>query len=153
MGESFVWWIGELFVPLYYMNGPTTIYLKTPTSTLTRSAIRQIAMETMDYCMQTMGTNPSIRVPRVSVIKRGRSKNYGSFDIDKNNIIVYHNVCETVGMTIRTIIHEYTHYLQDMKQYQILYKKVGYNKHPYELEARRNEKLYSPCWKTIKNKI
>ena len=135
------------------MNGPTTIYLKTPTSTLTRTAINQIAMETMDHCMRTMGTNPSIRIPYVSVIRRGRSKNFGTFDINKNKIIVYHNVCETVGMMIKTIIHEYTHYLQDMNEYQILYKKVGYNKHPHELEARRNEKLYSQCWKQIKNKI
>lgn len=135
------------------MNGPATIYLKTPTSTLTRSAIRQIAKETMNYLVLTLGTNPSLRVPTVSVIKRGGSKNYGTYDIAKNEIVVFHNICGSVGMTIKTIIHEYTHYLQDMDEYQVLYKKVGYNKHPHESEARKNEKLYSPCWKEIKHKL
>jgi len=32
-------------------------------------------------------------------------------------------------------------------------KKVGYDKHPQEIEACKNEKLYSPCWKQIKQYI
>jgi hypothetical protein len=31
--------------------------------------------------------------------------------------------------------------------------RVGYDKHPQELEARGMEKLYSVCWNEIKNKI
>ncbi len=56
-------------------------------------------------------------------------------------------------MMIQTIIHEYTHYTQDLKKYDVLYKQFGYDSHPQEVEAVKNEKLYSPCWKQIKKKI
>lgn len=134
------------------MKGPTT-YLKTETSTLTRAQLRRVAKETINYCIRTMGTNPKLPVPAVSVLNRGRSRNYGQYDTNKNKIEIFHNVCGDVRMLIRTIIHEYTHYLQDMKQYWKLFKKVGYDNHPLELESRSNEKLYSPCWKEIKNLI
>ena len=56
-------------------------------------------------------------------------------------------------MLIQTIIHEYTHYTQNLKNYKVLYSMFGYDNHPQEVEARKNEKLYSPCWKQIKKKI
>lgn len=134
------------------MKGPTT-YLKTETNTLTRTALRRVAKETLNYCISTMGTNPSKPVPAVSVVYRGRSRNYGLFDVKKNKIEAHHNICGDVKMIIRTIIHEYTHYLQDMERYWIIYKTTGYDNHPDEKEAQRNEKLYTPCWKEIKKKI
>lgn len=134
------------------MKGPTT-YLKTPTSTLTRTELRRVAKETINYCISTMGTKPNLPVPAVSIQYRGRSRNYGQYDSNRNKVQVFHNTCGDVKMVIRTIIHEYTHYLQDMEKYWIVYKKVGYDNHPLELEARSNEKLYSPCWREIKNKV
>ena len=134
------------------MKGPTT-YLKTETNILTRTQLRRVAKETLNYCISTMGINPKLPVPAVSIQYRGRSRRYGQYDVTNNKIEIFHNTCGDVKMVIRTVIHEYTHYLQDMDKYWKLYKKVGYNNHPDELEARSNEKLYSPCWKVIKNKI
>ena len=134
------------------MIGPTT-YLKTPTSSLSLSDLRLIAKETINFCVQTMGTRKRKPIPPVSITGCGRSKNYGLYNFKHNRIVINRYHCEDVKLFIRTIIHEYTHYMQDVTKYHSLYKKFGYNRHPYEIEARNSEKLYSPCWKQIKNKI
>lgn len=134
------------------IQGPTT-YLKTETSALTRSALRLIAKETIQYCVATLGTKRSMPIPTVSVVKRGRSRKYGQYDYSCNHIEIHYNNCGNVRMMIQTLIHEYTHYLQNLKKYHVLYSQFGYDKHPQEIEARRNEPLYSPCWKQIKHKI
>jgi hypothetical protein len=134
------------------IKGPTT-YLKTDTSTLTRTAINKIAKETIKYCIATLGVKSSLPVPSVSVFKRGGSRRYGQYNITNNHIQIHYDICGSVRMMIATIIHEYTHYTQNMKQYHILYKQYGYDRHPQEIEARKNEKLYFPCWKQIKSNI
>jgi hypothetical protein len=53
-------------------------------------------------------------------------------------------------MVVRTVLHEYTHYLHNLLLYHNVLSKVGYEKHPQELEARGMEKLYSVCWNEIK---
>lgn len=134
------------------IKGPTT-YLKTNTSTLTRTALRLIAKETINYCIATLGVKHSLPVPTVSLVKRGRSRRYGQYNMTHNHIQIHYNICGTVQMMIQTLIHEYTHYTQDLKKYDVLYKQFGYDSHPQELEAVKNEKLYSPCWKQIKKNI
>lgn len=134
------------------IKGPTT-YLKTNTTTLTSTALRLIAMETMKYLISEMGINKSKPIPTVSIVNRGRSRRYGQYNHVENKIEIHHNVCGDVKMVIKTIIHEYSHYLQNMKTYYKLYKSVGYDDHPYEIEANKNEILYSPCWKSIKKNL
>ena len=134
------------------IKGPTT-FLKTNTSTLTRTALRLIAKETINYCIATLGVNRTLPLPTVSVIKRGRSRRYGQYNVTDNHIQIHHNICGDVKTLLQTLIHEYTHYTQDLKKYEVLYKQFGYDKHPQEVEARKNEKHYSPCWKQIKKKI
>lgn len=134
------------------IQGPTT-YLKTDTSTLTRTALRLIAKETIDYCISTLGVKRSLPIPTVSVVKRGRSRRYGQYDITNNHIQIHYDICKDVKTVIQTIIHEYTHYLQNLRKYYVLSLEYGYDKHPQEIEARKNERLYSPCWKQIKHKL
>jgi hypothetical protein len=134
------------------MTGPTTL-LKTKTNTLSRTALRLIAKETINYCVATLGVNRSLPLPTVSVIKRGRSRRYGQYNVTMNHIQIHHNICGDVKTLLQTLIHEYTHYTQDLNKYEVLYKQFGYDNHPQEVEARNSEKLYSPCWKQIKKKI
>jgi hypothetical protein len=56
-------------------------------------------------------------------------------------------------MVIRSVLHEYTHYLQNLRWYNNALDKVGYDRHPQEKEARVVETMYSICWKDIKNNI
>jgi hypothetical protein len=134
------------------IKGPTT-YLKTETSTLTRAVINKITKETIKYCIATLGVKSSLPVPSVSVVKRVGSRRYGQYSYVDNKIKIHYNICNDVRKMIETIIHEYTHYTQNLNHYRTLYKKYGYDKHPQEVEARKNEKLYSPCWKQIKSTI
>ena len=145
--------MGDIRYLCIMIKGPTTIYLKTETSTLSRAALRLIAKETIQYCVATLGVKRSLPLPTVSVIKRGGSRRYGQYNVTMNHIQIHHNICGDVKTLIQTIIHEYTHYTQNLKRYHVLYSQFGYDKHPQEVEARNSEKLYSPCWKQIKKKI
>jgi hypothetical protein len=61
-----------------------------------------------------------------------------------------HN-CATAKDIIKTTIHEYTHVCQDLKEYALMNKMVGYDNNPLEVEARYNENTYyTNCWRSIK---
>ena len=125
--------------------------LTTNTKTLTRRQLRRVAHYTITYCIKTFGINGDI--PTISIIKKPRSRRYGQYDIVNNKIVIHYNICGNIKMVIRTIIHEYTHHMQDMGKYHDLLNTYGYVKHPQEIEARLNENHYTKCWKQIKLKI
>jgi hypothetical protein len=78
---------------------------------------------------------------------------YGQYDPTTNKITVDRSVCSNVKTIIRVVLHEYCHFLQDLRGYSKVLREVGYNRHPQEIEARVMETMYSICWKEIKNKI
>ena len=71
-------------------------------------------------------------------------------------ITVNLKMCTSYADVVKTVIHEYTHYLQfpiksEMKHYHKLVEKFGYFYCPHEVEARDNEKIYyQPCWSHVK---
>lgn len=132
------------------MTKNKTILLKTPTTDLSLFKIKKIASLTLLYCMTKLGTHKYKSVPKVSVINNPDLNYFGVFKCDTNTIVINRAYATNVKLFIQTLIHEYTHYLQNMTQYNQIYKKVGYDKHPFEIEARGNEKLYSEVFKQIK---
>ena len=129
------------------------LYLKTPTSDLSVSQIRSIVCETIRWCETNLGTKSykvgySVRTLGVKSIP-----SYGCYDGARRTIMVYRNYSPTVKCVVRAVLHEYTHYLQNLRWYNHTLSKVGYNKHPQELEARVTEELYSQCWGEIKVKL
>lgn len=68
-------------------------------------------------------------------------------------IYIHRGECYNVKKVIQTVIHEYTHFLQDLRSYSRVLNEVGYVEHPQEVEARMMEKLYSNCWKEIKHNL
>jgi hypothetical protein len=79
---------------------------------------------------------------------------YGQY-CDKNNWLTINlHFCGSVKDIIQTTIHEYTHFCQDLKEYSLMNKRVGYDKNPFEVEAQYNEIMYyKNCWRSIKNKL
>ena len=79
---------------------------------------------------------------------------YGQY-CDRNNwLSINLGKCKTGKEIIQTTIHEHTHYRQDLKEYAVMTKKVGYDKNPFEIQAQYNEIMYyTNCWRSIKNKI
>lgn len=132
-----------------------TLYLKTPTDTLTTPLIRKIVSETIIWCEENLGVKKhrkfSFHV--LTLNEDGPLHACGMYDPEKNKLLVFRNYNNTVKDIIKVVIHEYTHYLQNLRWYVNVLMKVGYYKHPQEIEARNNECLYGICWKEIKNEI
>jgi len=129
------------------------LYLKTPTSDLSVSQIRTIVKETIMWCQENLGTKSYDVDFSVRTLRNKTNPSYGCYDGARRTIMVYRNYTPTVKMIIRVVLHEYTHYLQNLRWYGNVLSKVGYNKHPQELEARAMEDLYSQCWGEIKVKL
>ena len=125
-------------------------YLKTLTSDLNVYQIRSIVCETIKWCETNVGTksrpvNYCVRTRGVKSIPA-----CGLYDYNSRTIMVFRNYSPTVKCVVRVVLHEYTHYLQNLRWYNNVLKKVGYDRHPNEIEARMTEILYSKCWNDIK---
>jgi hypothetical protein len=129
------------------------LYLKTPTAELTTPMIRTIVCETIRWCETNLGAKSYDVDYSVRTLPVGYTPAYGMYDYNKRTIMVFRNYAPTVKAVIRSVLHEYTHYLQNLRWYNHTLSKVGYNKHPQEREARVMEELYSQCWRSIKSKL
>lgn len=65
-----------------------------------------------------------------------------------NEITLYYNNINSVEDLIRTLIHEYQHYLQS-PSWMTRYYRMGYDysNHPYEVEALQEEENWHKIWK------
>lgn len=132
------------------MTNNNKTYLKTLTTEMGLSKLRKLVSLTLMFAVQKKGTHKYKPVPKVSIVCKPNAKYYGFFDCSKNTIVLNTAYCDNVKLFIQTLLHEYTHYLQNMTKYIQLYKKVGYDNHPYEIESRESEKQYSEAFKYIK---
>ena len=64
------------------------------------------------------------------------------YDREENTIVIYYPKAKNKQWILETLIHEYTHYLQDGKEMKRMYDEEGheYDTHPFELEAIAAEK-------------
>ena len=129
------------------------LYLKTRTEEMTTPAIRSVVCETIKWCEASMGKKRKRTRLKFRVLTQRSGDVYGMYDPTINTIVIHRNVCMTLRSVVRVVIHEYTHYLQDLRGYSKVLREVGYTRHPQEIEARGNERLYSNCWKEIKNML
>jgi hypothetical protein len=128
-------------------------YLKTPTSELSVRQIRTIVCETIRWCETNLGTKRYGVGYSIRTLGKRYTPTYGWYDGSRSTITIFRNHTPDVKMIVRVVLHEYTHYLQNLRWYNNTLMKVGYDKHPQEIEARMSEKRYSICWNQIKNKI
>lgn len=129
------------------------IFLNTKTVDLTNRQLRHIVGECIKFMESDSGTKPSRQKTLKYKVINGKVPAYGSYDYKNNTITIHRNFTTDVKMVIRTVIHEYTHFLQNLRNYDVVLKKVGYNNHPLEREANIMEMSYPKCWKQIKQYI
>ncbi len=130
------------------------MYLKTPTDILTTPMIRRVVYETIKWCETNMGKKRKRTRLKFKVLtQKGGEWSYGMYDPTINTIVVHRNMCRDIRDVVKVTIHEYTHFLQDLRGYSKVLREVGYRNHPQEVEARGNEKMYSNCWKSIKQTL
>jgi hypothetical protein len=105
----------------------------------------EIAENAFIWCINEFGSQiKSLPKLTVKTDKRIRKK-YGQY-INKE-ITIYLSTCTTKSKIVKTIIHEYTHFLQmpglkDMNKYFKMYKVDGYD-NEFEREAFAAEKKYT----------
>ena len=68
------------------------------------------------------------------------------FDVDraietgKTYIYIYFPNVKDEEDLLRSLIHEYTHYLQDLTKFKEFRRRFSYDKDPYEMQAKKAEK-------------
>ena len=73
--------------------------------------------------------------PEVYFMYDTSADDYGLFDFDNITIAINFAACYRTSIIIKTMIHEYTHFLQSPTWYVRYGHKHGYTDHPYEVEA------------------
>ena len=131
------------------------LYLKTKTEDMTSPQIRKVVGECVKWCEKKIGVKTKSRTLKFKVLTlpEGYTPAYGMYCARRNTIYVFRNYAVDVKMVIRGVLHEYTHFMQNLRYYDTVLKKVGYDKHPLEKQARAMEYFYGYCWKSIKNKL
>ena len=65
------------------------------------------------------------------------------YDEETNVIYIYYPNMESAEDILRSLIHEYTHYLQNITPLKRKMDSIdGYDESPYEQEAHKNEDIY-----------
>ena len=113
--------------------------------------VNDIIDHTIDWCIDTFGLHPKREHPYVSWqwntldYDEDDKQNIGRYDPDMNCISLKVRGHRTSKRFIKTIIHEYIHYLQPRKGgwYERWNKKYGYYKNPYEIEAYYLSEIYA----------
>lgn len=142
--------IKKKVVSLYMMNYLLSyfgvgLYSPRELSTMTKKEIDRCIYLAVWYCRYTLGENPRRPIPKVKLLPvQEGTRYYGQYDPNVNEIHVFTDEVHTLGMVTSVILHEYTHYLQPIKsKYYKLLKEHGYDNHPFEIEARENERVHN----------
>lgn len=125
---------------------------------------KKLCLAILQWCETQFGESKyQPRFPKLRFRSRPPKKNLcGEFHYKKNEIFVYagSHVREDnpILAVVNTILHEYRHYLQNMHNYEIYFKKYTYSEenHPYEKTCEEFAKwfqhdCYSYILRTYKN--
>ena len=125
-------------------NTTDMIYANDRLEGMTKYKVNKIKDMVMEYCVNALGYRKTLGISGITLSYIECDEYWGIYDPESHHIYVYMNNLKTVSDLTKTIIHEYTHSVQDIsKLYSKLYKKFGYDKHPMEIEAYANEKVYN----------
>lgn len=107
---------------------------------------RKIAKLAYAWCESNFGHPLKTVSANFKVSDDRRVSNLTGYYLDRD-IVIYVRNCRSYADVIRTVIHEYTHYLQmpkmtDNSKYCRMDKIYGYDNNPFEVEAVENEKKY-----------
>jgi hypothetical protein len=96
------------------------------------------------WCVFNFGKSKyNEELPKLTV-NRTITDKFGFYDPSNNVITICLKPHTSIANLCNTVIHEYTHYLQNMRMYDIyVFKyKRSYENHPYEVSANNKAKKY-----------
>jgi len=115
---------------------------------------RKVARQTFKWCVAYFGHPLKTKTCKLRTNGVSMCDHKGMYI--NREITINLKMCTSYSDVVKTVIHEYTHYLQfprkcKLKHYHKLVETFGYFYSPHEREARNNEKIYYPsCWSHIK---
>jgi hypothetical protein len=101
---------------------------------------KKSAQLTLDWCINRYGVSIHNDILTLDIKFRSKLEFYGEYDADDNTIYLNPVKHKTLGEWVNTIIHEYTHFRQNIDgMYTKYYVKYGrtYENHPHEVTAHR----------------
>jgi hypothetical protein len=86
--------------------------------------------------------------PYISLSNETADDIKGEYCYILNEIVIYYRNIKSLEELIRTLIHEYKHYLQS-PSWMTRYYRMGYDysNHPYEIAAYNEEENWQTIWK------
>lgn len=108
---------------------------------LNKSEVERIAPMVLNWCIRKYGVKPHKNHINLHITysKFTDGIEYGEYQWDTNTIVVFYNATRTLRSLITTIIHEYTHSLQNRAWYTRYDSIYEYFDNPYEIEAYARE--------------
>jgi hypothetical protein len=114
---------------------------------------RKHAVQILEWCVKTYGKSKFNRTFPSLEFKKGdyyTDECMAFYDDIESTIFVDKDKNNNLEELANSIIHEYTHYKQNMKHYQILALYLPDNKNPMEIEAERiSKKDTKKCLKEL----
>jgi hypothetical protein len=117
----------------------------------------------LQYCIENFGLSrfKDYEIPNIKIhdIKPDKTKGFLKTDVaffnnEKNCITIFKPNVKSFVDFIDSIIHEYTHYKQDLSNYDEMELTYGYYDHPMELEANKIASEHKwKCKDYVKNHI
>jgi len=119
---------------------------------------KRIIEETFNWCVNKFGTPlKNGELPDLNISYVRNSDCFAYFCSVDREMTIYPFMIDSKSMLIRSVIHEYTHFLQmpnkkNYQKYTKLEKNFGYDNNPLEVEAYKAElKYYRTCYSYLKN--
>jgi hypothetical protein len=99
----------------------------------------------VDWCHDNISYS-NTQKPNVKINYYQHQKISGLYTAGYHECIIYVNSHRTIGEVTNTVIHEYVHARQRdknfIKKYEKYHREIGYERNPYEVEARRVARKY-----------
>jgi hypothetical protein len=115
--------------------------------------MKKKALQILEWCILNYGTSIYYsQLPKLIIKKLDKSDFFGVFDEEKVLIEIHDCNIKNTNSLIKTIIHEYVHYMQPPGIYEIIefYNSGSYNKNPLEQWA---VKIENRDWRKCKKDL
>jgi hypothetical protein len=127
---------------------------------MTRRECERVIPHVVEWCRTNMPRGRKRYYPTVEV-ERWNAEWYEKGEVGyytqdgaSSEIHIAYDRLHSVHSLIRTVIHEWTHYIQPAKVLLAMHSGDDYRSHPCEVQAFENESRYTDaCWNDIKAKI
>lgn len=99
---------------------------------------RKYVNKIVDWCLKNYGRSKYNRYFPEIQYRKSEDRSTLAFYDDQDGVIFINKYDHRSLRTLaNSIIHEYTHYMQNMKHYDVLSMYLPYHKNPMEIEANR----------------